>query len=148
MWGAAGGGGIQLFDGNTCNYSTINNTILLTSSTSKNPIIFISSSACNTTILICVDQKFWNRAHLYIYVGVVLSICLVGGEGVTRYSLIQITFDMSFLQQQNEFIQFKSELIFGKYILRLTLCELHQPFVAIYQCFTLCAHLFFAHQHN
>ena len=50
---------------------------------------------------------------------------------------------MSFLQQQNEFIQLKSEFIFGKYILRLTLCELHQPFVAMYQCFTLCAHLFF-----
>ena len=51
---------------------------------------------------------------------------------------------MSFVQQQNEFIQFKSEFIFGKYILRLTLCELHQPFVAMYQCFTLCAHLFFS----
>ena len=144
VWGAAGGGGSQLFDGNTCNYSTINNTILLISSTSKNTIIFISSSASNTTILICVDQKFWSRVHLYICV--FLAICLVGGEGVTRYSLIQISFDMSFLQQQK--VQFKSEFIFGKYILRLTLCELHQPFVAMYQCFTLCAHLFFAHQHN
>ena len=37
-----------------------------------------------------------------------------------------------------------SEFIFGQYILRLTLCELHQPFVAMYQCFTLCAHLFFS----
>ena len=67
--------------------------------------------------------------------GVSLAICLVGGEGVTRYSLIQISSDMS-------------EFIFGKYILRLTLCELHQPFVAMYQFFTLCAHFFFAHQHN
>ena len=75
--------------------------------------------------------------------GCVSSNLLGWKVGVTRYSLIQISFDMSFLQQQNEFIQFKSEFIFGKFLLRLTLCELHQPFVAMYQCFTLCAHLFF-----
>ena len=136
VWGAAGGGGIQLFDGNTCNYSTINNTILLISSTSKNTIIFISSSASNTTILICVDQKFWSRIHLYL--GGCVSSNLLGWKG--RGNKIFLNSDLIWHDER--------VYIWSIYIAShsLWIAPAFCSYVPMF--YSMCAPFFFAHQHN